>query len=71
MAAGTIAACKTNIAIAISGIAGPEGGTVETYGYCMDSVAMGEQSGNEKISFCWRSKPGEAGCSRGSLIGNS
>ena len=29
MAAGTIAACKTNIAIAISGIAGPEGGTLE------------------------------------------
>ena len=29
MAAGTIAACKTNIAIAISGIAGPEGGTAE------------------------------------------
>ena len=29
MAAGTIAACKTNIAIAISGIAGPEGGTTE------------------------------------------
>ena len=28
MAAGTIAACKTNIAIAIS-IAGPEGGTLE------------------------------------------
>ena len=29
MAAGTIAECKTNIAIAISGIAGPEGGTAE------------------------------------------
>ena len=29
MAAGTVAACKTNIAIAISGIAGPEGGTTE------------------------------------------
>ena len=29
MAAGTIAVCKTNIAIAISGIAGPEGGTAE------------------------------------------
>ena len=29
MAAGTIAACKANIAIAISGIAGPEGGTPE------------------------------------------
>ena len=29
MAAGTISACKTNIGIAISGIAGPEGGTPE------------------------------------------
>ncbi len=29
MAAGTITACKANIAIAISGIAGPEGGTPE------------------------------------------
>ena len=29
MAEGTIAVCKTNLAVAISGIAGPEGGTPE------------------------------------------
>ena len=29
MAEGTIAVCKTNFAVAVSGIAGPEGGTIE------------------------------------------